>query len=91
MKINIHSNSFHADEKLIDFTEDKVSRLAHFSKSIIEAQITLKIDKSDTNDNKISEIRLVIPGHDLFACKKGPSFEEAIIKTVEAVKQQLMR
>ena len=56
----------------------------------MEAQVVLKIDKSDTQSNKLCEILLAIPGNDLFASKQCPSFEEAILKTIEALKQQLL-
>lgn len=90
MKINIQSPSFHPSDKLIDFAEDKVRKLVHYSERIMEAQIFLKVDKSDTKSNKLCEIRLSIPGNDLFASTQCLSFEEAILKTVEALKQQLL-
>ena len=90
MKINIRSLSFQANEKLVDFAEDKISKLGLYSESIIDAQISLRIDKSDTRDNKVCVIKLSIPGNDLFASKKGQSFEEAILKTSEALRQQLL-
>lgn len=89
MKIIIQSPSFHASDKLIDFAEDKVSKLAQFSDRIIDAQIVLKVDRSDTKNNKLCEIRLSIPGNDLFASKQCASFEEALLTTIEALKQQL--
>lgn len=89
MNINIQSPSFHASDKLIDFAEDKVSKLAQFSDRIIDAQILLKVDKSNTKNNKLCEIKLSIPGNDLFASKQCASFEEALLTTVEALKQQL--
>ena len=90
MKINIQSLSFHASAKLIDFAKEKVNKLAHFSDRIIDAQVILKIDKSDTGSNKRCEIKLSIPGNDLFAGKQFASFEEAILATAEALKQQLV-
>jgi putative sigma-54 modulation protein len=91
MRINIQSPSFHASEKLIDFAEDKAGKLAHYSDRIIDVNILLKTDKSDTRDNKLCEIKLSVPGNDLFARKQCASFEEAILNTVEALKQQLVR
>jgi putative sigma-54 modulation protein len=90
MKINIQSLSFHANDKLTDFTVDKVNKLAQYTDRIIQAEVVLKVINSDTRDNKFCEIRLAIPGNDLFASKQQPSFEEAIIKTTEALKQQLL-
>jgi putative sigma-54 modulation protein len=48
------------------------------------------LDKSDSRDNKISEIKLLIPGNDLFATKQSTSFEEATTKTIDALKHQVL-
>lgn len=90
MNINIQAPSFHPSDKLIDFANDKIGKLAQFSDRIIEANVLMKIDRSDDRANKFCEIRLAIPGNDLFASKQCPSFEDAITKTVEALKQQLL-
>mgnify|MGYP003576156136 FL=1 len=90
MKINIQSLSFHANEKLLDFAEDKISKLAQYNASVIEAQVTLKAIKSASKNSKICEIKLAIPGNDLFASKKSDSFEDAILRSSEALKQQLL-
>ncbi len=60
-----------------------------FSDRIIESRVLLKLDKSDTKENKISEIKLIIPGNDLFASKQAKSFEEATTKAVEALRRQI--
>ena len=90
MKINIQSLSFHANEKLLDFAEDKISKLAQYSASVIEAHVTLKAIKSASKNSKICEIKLAIPGNDLFASKKSDSFEDAILRSSEALKQELL-
>jgi ribosome-associated translation inhibitor RaiA len=43
MKINIQSLSFHANEKLTDFTVDKVNKLAQYTDRIIQAEVVLKV------------------------------------------------
>ena len=90
MKINIQSLSFHASDKLNDFTVDKVNKLAHFTDRIIHADVILKLNRSDINENKVCEIRLAIPGRDLFSSRQQATFEEAVLKTVEALKQQVL-
>jgi putative sigma-54 modulation protein len=90
MKINIQSPSFQASDKLTDFTLDKVNKLAQFTDRIIEVQVILRINKSETRDNKFCEILLAIPGNDLFASKQAATFEDAVMKTVEALKHQLV-
>ncbi|HEX5168717.1 MAG TPA: HPF/RaiA family ribosome-associated protein [Cyclobacteriaceae bacterium] len=91
MKIDIQTLSFHPDEKLLDFAEEKLGKLGQYSEQIIEAQMSLRFDRSATRDNKFCQIRLVVPGYDLFASKQSHSFEEAILRTCEALKQQMSR
>ena len=90
MKINIQSLSFNANDKLIDFAEDKISKLSQYSERVMEAQVILKSVKSATKNNSVCEIKLAIPGNDLFSSKQCDSFEEAILKSTYALKQQLL-
>ncbi|HEX5169626.1 MAG TPA: HPF/RaiA family ribosome-associated protein [Cyclobacteriaceae bacterium] len=91
MKIDIQTLSFYPDEKLLDFAEEKLDKLGQYSEQIIEAQMSLRFDRSATRNNKFCQIRLVVPGYDLFASKQSHSFEEAILRTCEALKQQMSR
>src|SRR5688572_31311490 len=90
MKINIQSLSFSANDKLIDFAEDKISKLSQYSERVMEAQVILKSVKSATKNNSVCEIKLAIPGNDLFSSKQCDSFEEPILKSTYALKQQLL-
>jgi ribosomal subunit interface protein len=90
MKINIQSLPFRANTKLINFTEDKISKLGQYSDQIIQVEVMLKVGKNDVKNNKTCDIKLVIPGNDLFASKKCNSLEGAILKSSEALKQQLL-
>ena len=56
---------------------------------IESAKVCLKLDKSDTTDNKICEIRLVVPGNDLFAKRKGKTFEKATNEVVDVLQRQI--
>jgi putative sigma-54 modulation protein len=89
MKITIQSPDFKADQKLLDLVTEKVEKLGKFSERIHEASVTLKLDRSETKENKICEIRLGIPGNDLFAAKQCQSFEEAASKTSDALRSQI--
>jgi putative sigma-54 modulation protein len=89
MKIIIQTPDFKADQKLLEFVSEKVEKLGKFSDAIHEASVTLKLDHSDTRDNKICEIRLGIPGNDLFASKQCKTFEEAAAKSSDALRSQI--
>jgi putative sigma-54 modulation protein len=89
MKIEIQSRDFNAKQDLLDFVNEKVGKLEHFFSDIISSEVVLAIDKSSTNDNKFCEIRLIIPGNDLFAKAQCKSFEEATSETVSALERQI--
>jgi putative sigma-54 modulation protein len=81
MKVTIQSVHFDADKKLIQFIEE----------NIIGAEVTLKLEKSVGLDDKAAEVRLIVPGNDLFAKKTCKTFEEAIDTTVAALKNQIIK
>ncbi len=91
MKIQIHSLKFDADQKLLDFIENKVSKLAHMNDSLMGAEVFLRLDKSDVQENKITEIKLELPGTSLFAKKQCKTFEEATDQAVDALKKQITK
>ena len=91
MNIKISSLHFDADKKLLDFVDKKVNKLVKFYEDIIGAEVVLRVEKNQDQDNKITEIRLSIPGNDLFVKKQSKSFEESVDLTVEALRQQLVK
>ena len=91
MKVKIQSIHFDADKKLLDFIQEKVNKLETFYDKIISGDVVLKIDKGDDAENKMVEIRLFIPGNDLFVKKQCRSFEEAVDMGMEALRKQITK
>ena len=91
MDIQVHSIHFTADKKLIGFVSEKVNKLEVFFDNIIAGEVYLKLDKSNQKDNKIAEVKLLIPGKELFAKKQCKSFEEAADLAVEALRKQVTK
>ena len=91
MQIKIHSIHFDADGKLEAFIENKINKLANFFDQIISAEVFLRLQKNDKKENKIVEIKLMIPGNDLFAKKQSKTFEEATDIAIDALKTQIKR
>ena len=89
MNIKIQSLHFTPHKKLNDFVNKKVSRLSHLYDRIESSEVCLKLDKSDKTENKVCEIRLIIPGNDLFAKRQSKTFEEATNETIEALQKQI--
>jgi putative sigma-54 modulation protein len=91
MTINIQSVHFDADKKLLDFITDKVDKLNTFYDGIINSEVTLRLDKSSTSDNKICEIKMLGKGHEFFAKKQCETFEEATDLVCEALRNQIRK
>lgn len=91
MKVMISSLHFKADVKLENFVREKVTKVSNLFDGVISSDVILKLDQSSNNENKIAEIRINIPGNDLFAKKQAKSFEEAIDSAVDALKKQIKR
>ncbi len=91
MDIKIQAIHFDADAALVDFIEEKINKLNQFFDHIIGAEVYLKVDKAESHDNKIVEIKILIPGKDLFASKQCGSFEESVDECVGALKKQVIK
>ena len=89
MKVNINSVHFKADAKLEDFITQKLEKVCSKYSDVIGSEVTLKLDNTDTPENKIADIRLILKGNDLFASKVSKSFEESIDEAIDALKKQL--
>lgn len=91
MDLQVHSVHFAADKKLIDFINERVNKLETFADNIILGEVFLKLDKASDSENKVAEIRLMIPGKELFAKKQCKSFEEATDQACEALRSQVRK
>jgi putative sigma-54 modulation protein len=91
MTINIQSVHFDADQKLLDFVNEKVEKLRVYYDGIINSEVALRLDKSSTSDNKICEIKMLGKGHEFFAKKQCETFEEATDLVCEALKSQIKK
>ncbi len=89
MKVLFQTTDFKPSKKIIHFATKKVQALERVHERIVEAHVHLKKIKSATPENKVCEIRLAIPGNDLFASKKSSFFEEAVTKTIDAIRRQI--
>jgi putative sigma-54 modulation protein len=90
MEVKISSVHFTADQKLVDFVNKKVSKLDTFFDGIINAEVTMKVLKPETANNKVSELKISIPANGyLFAKKQADTFEEATDLAIDAIRKQL--
>jgi putative sigma-54 modulation protein len=91
MEIVIQSIHFDADIKLLEFIQKKLSKLENLNDRIINADVYLKLDKADDKENKIVEVKLHLPGLDLFTKEQSRTFEESTDMCVESLKKQITK
>lgn len=91
MKAQMHSIRFDADQKLIDFVQKKLDKLETFYDRIIDAEVFMRVENDDSRENKIIEIKMNIPGEQLFAKTQSKSFEAAADEATEALRRQLKK
>jgi len=91
MQVQIHSIHFDADQSLLDFVTAKLDKLLTYNHDIQNCEVFLRVEKSDTRENKIVEVKAHVPGKDLFAKKRASSFEAAMDEVHEALRRQVMK
>ena len=92
MDVNVQSVHFKADQKLIDFCGKKLNKLESFFEGLISAEVILKLDHDDENENKVAEIKISVPANEyLFAKKQAKTFEEAVDMAIDALRKQIDR
>lgn len=93
MRIQLHAVHFTADRNLLDFIQAKLNKLDTFHDRIISCEVFLKLDGSETSKvkEKIMEVRLLIPGKELFVKEHDKTFESATDRVLEVLKDKLVR
>jgi len=89
MNVMIQSVKFDADQKLIDFVEQKFAKIERFTDSNLGSEVILKIDKDNDNGNKVVVAKLFVPGDELVAERRSHTFEEAVDECIVALKKQI--
>lgn len=89
MKIYVQNVGLTPRQELLDLIDEKLGKLDRFSDRIQEARVTLKVEKADDRNNKTVEVKLVIPGEDIFVKKSGEAFEEVVLKISETLQREI--
>ncbi len=91
MKTSFQSTNFKADQKLLDFINERLSRLERYYDHVIETKVFLKVNKADDRNNKLVEIKMQVLNQVLFAEAIDRTFEIAADQAIEAIRVQLVR
>ncbi len=91
MNMKMQSVGFKADKKLEAFINQKLSKLNKFDNTISDYSVTLNVENSDPKVNKVVEVKVNVPGNELFAKKQSNSFEAATELVTEALRIQILK
>jgi len=92
MNVNIQTVRFNADNKLVEYINRKMEKLNIFHDRIIKVDVFLKLDNVVHNiKDKIAEIRVHVPRHQLFVKSTSKSFEESFDDAFESIVNQIKR
>ena len=91
MEVRIQSIHFDASEQLQVFIQKKVAKLEKYYDDIKKVEVSLKVVKPETSENKEAGVKVIVPSGDFYASKICDTFEEAIDLSVEAIEKQLVK
>ena len=78
MDVRIQSIHFDASEQLQAFIQKKVVKLEKFYADIQKVEVSLKVVKPETAENKEAGIKVIIPNGELYESKICDTFAEAM-------------
>jgi putative sigma-54 modulation protein len=92
MNVNIQTVHFDADDKLVDYVNQKIEKLNTFHDTILKVDVFLKLDNVvHTIKDKVVEIRVHVPKYDFFVKASSKSFEESFDNAMESIVSQIKR
>ena len=91
MKIRIYSHHFDPGDELRDYIHKKLGKLDKFSDRLMDAEVLLKVDHDRKGEDKVIEIKLNVPGDQLFVKTQGRRFEPTLLEAIDTLVRQLHR
>ena len=96
MILRMHSVHFDADQKLLDYVQKKADKLDTFYDRIIDGEVIMRVEKSHLNKkevfgNKTVELKINIPGQQLFLKESSNTFEAAVDQVLDRMSRQLKK
>ena len=88
MKVHTQSVNFNADQKLIDFIQNRMDKLEQHYDKVIKSDVYLKVENTSDKQNKIFEAHLSVPGDNLIVKKQCKTFEEGADIAVASLQRQ---
>ena len=87
MNIIIKSVDFKAGTALETFVREKVKKLFKQCDNIIRANVILRKEEGKNPENKLCEIKLMVPGYDHIVKKSTDIYEKSVAQAVEVLQK----
>lgn len=91
MKVDVHAVNFNVDKKLVDFVQERMIKLEKYYDKVVSSDVYLKVENTSDKENKIVEMKIIVPGDDFLVKKQCKSFEEAVELAAESVERLLVK
>jgi putative sigma-54 modulation protein len=91
MTVNYQYVDIDASKWLSEHTKEKLDKLANKYEFIVSAEVFFKEDKNEPVDSKICNIKLSLPGPQIFASSNEKNYEMAVKKTISDLQVQLKK
>ena len=91
MKVHTQSVNFNADQKLLNFSQDRMDKLDRVYDKVIKSDVFLKVENTSDKENKIFEARVNVPGDSFVVKKVCKTFEEGADSAVSSLERQLKK
>lgn len=91
MKVNVHAVNFNADGKLVSFIQERMEKLEKYYDKVVSADVFLKVEKTSEKENKIVEVKVLVPGDEFMVKKQCKTFEEGLEQSAETLERMLTK
>jgi len=91
MKVNVHAVNFTVDVKLVGFVQERMDRLEKYYDKVVSSDVFLKVEKTSEKENKVAEIKILVPGDEFIVKKQCKTFEEAVEQSIESLERLLIK
>ncbi|MCF0183373.1 MAG: HPF/RaiA family ribosome-associated protein [Bacteroidaceae bacterium] len=89
MNITIKAIHFDATEKLEQYIEKKLEKIAKQAGEDGSVEVTLKVTKPQTAMNKEVAIALPYQGQKIYVQKTADTFEDAVLQAIDSIRTQM--
>ncbi|KZE80733.1 ribosome-associated translation inhibitor RaiA [Myroides marinus] len=91
MKVNIQAINFNVDRKLVDFANERLAKIEKFYDKIVSVDVFFKLENTTDKENKITELKLLVPGDEMIVKKTCKTFEEGVDAGADALERLLVK